>query len=79
VLDSSLSNRSNLILFGRTLLKAINKLHRQKPIVPLIWSPLKFSRPCGAHFAIDSHAHAKVLIDTAIAGTAKACPSNSCG
>jgi hypothetical protein len=30
VLDSSRSNRSNLILFGRTLLKAINKLHRQK-------------------------------------------------
>jgi hypothetical protein len=30
VLDSSRSNGSNLILFGRTLLKAINKLHRQK-------------------------------------------------
>jgi hypothetical protein len=30
VLDSSRSNRSNLILFGRTFLKAINKLRRQK-------------------------------------------------
>jgi hypothetical protein len=30
VLDSSRSNSSNLILFGRTRLKAINKLHRQK-------------------------------------------------
>jgi hypothetical protein len=30
VFDSSRSNRSNLILFGRTFLKAINKLRRQK-------------------------------------------------
>ena len=29
VLDSSRSNSSNLILFGRTLIKAINKLPRQ--------------------------------------------------
>jgi hypothetical protein len=29
-LDTSRSNRSNLILFGRTLRKAINKLNRQK-------------------------------------------------
>ncbi len=30
LLDSNRSNTSNLMLFGRTLLKAINKLHRQK-------------------------------------------------
>jgi hypothetical protein len=30
VLDSSRSNSSNLIVFGRTLLKALNKLRRQK-------------------------------------------------
>jgi hypothetical protein len=30
MLDSRRSNSSNLIVFGRTLLKALNKLHRQK-------------------------------------------------
>jgi hypothetical protein len=60
VLDSSRSNRSNLILFRRTLLKAINKLHRQKPIVPLIWTSLE-PRPSilAAHTHCPSPPHFK--------------------
>jgi hypothetical protein len=38
-------DRTNLILLGQALFKAINKLKRQKQIVRLFWTALKFSRP----------------------------------
>ena len=58
MLDSSPSNGRNLILFGRTLVKAIINYIVKKPIVPLIWTPLKFSRPCGTKLTNPVFTHA---------------------
>jgi hypothetical protein len=56
VLDSSRSTAATRFCSAALSSKHSTSYIVKKPIVPPIWTPVKFSRPCGTHFAIGSHA-----------------------